>query len=210
MPNTSLTGIPCTSALGLWAWVTDVDGAGDGERGEGAVDVNWDGPVAKLTLLEVESLVQLQLKISSFCKEEWEKERKEGKKTYELLQFFFWWTEWSRVGWSSKLTCWQVRMQLEDGKLENEMLGTAKGLSCVESVEEQDVTVWTVRNKSRWLVGGGGWCCCRWFRMRSCRKPNGTWSRMGFRSWLSGYSTPCTEENKCSPGPGPLHKLYRS
>ena len=50
--------------------MTDVDGAGDGERGEGAVDVNWDGPVAKLTLLEVESLVQLQLKISSFCKEE--------------------------------------------------------------------------------------------------------------------------------------------
>jgi hypothetical protein len=49
------------------------------------------GPLTKLTLLEAESksLVQLQLKICSFCNEKWGKGEEIGKKTYELLQIYF-------------------------------------------------------------------------------------------------------------------------
>jgi hypothetical protein len=45
-------------------------------------------PLPKLTLLEAESdsLVQMRLKICSFCNDIWETEEKKGKKTYELLK----------------------------------------------------------------------------------------------------------------------------
>ena len=60
--------------------------------------------------------LHLKLKICSFCKEEWEG-KKRRKENVRIVAIFFCWTEWSRVGWSSKMTCQRREYQLEDGNL---------------------------------------------------------------------------------------------
>ena len=82
------------------------------------------GPLPKLTLLEAESesSVQLQMMIClwicPFCNEVTYERLNKRKEKYELLQklqtsIFFCGLNGSRVGWSSKMTCQQARMQLE-------------------------------------------------------------------------------------------------
>jgi hypothetical protein len=162
----------CTWNLGRRAWVgrTDVDGAGDWERGEGAVDVDW-GNLAGSEILGAVAVETLKFARSAKKNDsEWEKERNEEKKTYDLLQFLLVVSESLWIGrqkWPARLQ--QARMKLEDA---------------ADARDSEPAR----RNVRPWAVVSGSWVelvrsrLWRFEPFRTILEPFWTW----VKPWLNG------------------------